>query len=485
MRDEKDGTDHNEFASGDNSDIEATAQPSLNFVEDPQRTKRLRLKVDLKFLPLCAFIYLLNYLDRGNIGAAKIMNEETNDDILSATGTTTYGYSTAVSLFSLAYATFEIPSNWIMKRFVRPSLWLSFLLFGWGALTLGFTGVQTYAQIVILRFFIGVFEAGFYPGIIYFITMWYPVHERSLRIALVGSSSSAAGAFNGAIAYGVGHLNGTAGLEGFRWLFMIEGIITLFCVPIMLWTVPDYPKRAKWLDEDDKQYIEDRIKLRGGGYTKAHATKNEVLTTMFHPRMVAHYFAYLCDMIPLGSMTFFAPTIVDGLGYGSLQANLMTVPPWIFGYCVCLLLAWSADTHNARGWHVAASSTVGFIGWLVQAVLPADAYKARYAMLFLCASGAFPSANPLSGWVTSNVPSITTMFLAVAIHNSGAGVGSLISQWIWLDSEADIGYPTGNSVCAGCSAGVVCTAIGLRLYYGHLNKKGVKDTSGKERVWLL
>ena len=167
MRGEKDDIDHNEFASGDNSDVEVvTAQPSLNFVEDPERSKRLRLKVDLRFLPLCAFIYLLNYLDRGNIGAAKIMNEETKDDILDATGTTTYGYSTAVSLFSLAYATFEIPSNWIMKRFVRPSLWLGFLLFGWGALTLGFTGVQTYPQIVVLRFFIGVFEAGFYPGIL-------------------------------------------------------------------------------------------------------------------------------------------------------------------------------------------------------------------------------------------------------------------------------------------------------------------------------
>ena len=142
-------------------------------------------------------------------------DEETKDDILDVTGTTDYGYSVAVSLFSLAYATFEIPSNWVMKRFVRPSLWLGFLLFGWGALTLGFTGVQTYGemrlsitpserlltglntgQIVGLRFLIGVFEAGFYPGIIYFITMWYPVHERSLRIALVGSSSSAAGAFS-------------------------------------------------------------------------------------------------------------------------------------------------------------------------------------------------------------------------------------------------------------------------------------------------
>ena len=144
-----------------------------------------------------------------------------------------------------------------------------------------------------------------------------------------------------------------------------------------------------------------------------------MLTLQPSPRMLAHYAAYLFCMVPLGSMTFFAPTIVNGLGYDSLKANLMTVPPWIFGYCVCLFLAWSADTHNARGWHVAASSTIGFIGWLVQAVLPPGYYNVRYGMLFLCASGAFPSANPLSGWVTSNIPSITTMFLAVAIHNSG------------------------------------------------------------------
>ena len=99
--------------------------------------------------------------------------------------------------------------------------------------------------------------------------------------------------------------------------------------------------------------------------------------------------------------------------------------------------------------------------------------------------GAFPSANPLSGWVTSNVPSIPTMFLAVAMNNSCAGVGSLISQWIWLPSEEYTGYTTGNAVCAACSFGTMATAIGLRLYYGRLNKKNVKDARGNQRVWLL
>ncbi|KAI7538065.1 hypothetical protein KC331_g10579, partial [Hortaea werneckii] len=283
---------HAQHVEHDGSDVEANnekSEPDLideptitghatTFVEDKERSRRLRWKVDLRFLPICGFVYLLNYLDRGNIGAARILNSETGDDILQTTGTTPNGYAVAVSLFSVAYAVFEVPSNWIMKRYVRPSLWLGFLLFGWGALTVGFTGIQTYGQIVGLRFLIGVFEAGFFPGCIYFISMWYPVEERSLRIALVGSSASAAGAFNGAIAYGVGQLNGTAGLEGFRWLFLVEGIITLACVPIFFWCVPDYPARARWLSEDDKRYMEDRIKVHGGGYTKAHASRHEVLT---------------------------------------------------------------------------------------------------------------------------------------------------------------------------------------------------------------
>jgi hypothetical protein len=128
------------------------------FVEDKQRSRRLVRQMDLHILPLCAWIYLLNYLDRGNIGNSKVLNEETNDDLLQRTGMTTSGYAVAVSLFSLAYFLFEVPSNWIMKRFVRPSIWLGTLLACWGVFTIGFAGVQNFATVVVLRFFIGKFD---------------------------------------------------------------------------------------------------------------------------------------------------------------------------------------------------------------------------------------------------------------------------------------------------------------------------------------
>ena len=207
---------------------------------DEERNRKLNRRLDARILPLCCWVYLLNFLDRGNIGNSKVLNAETGDDLLQQTKMTAHGYAVTVTLFSLAYALFEVPSNWVMKHYVRPSLWLGFLLIAWGALTIGFAGVHNYATVVVLRFLIGAFEAGFFPGkfrmsgketswtkntftgIVYFITIWYRWNERAVRIAWVTAFCNLAGAFGGAIAYGVGHINGAGGLQGFRWLFIIE-----------------------------------------------------------------------------------------------------------------------------------------------------------------------------------------------------------------------------------------------------------------------
>ena len=109
-------------------------------------------------------MHLLAYLDRSNIGNAKIMSQETHHDLLSSTKTSPYLYRVALMVFLVAYALFEVPSNYVMKHYVRPSLWLGFLLAAWGLLTVGFAGVQNFATVVVLRFLIGVFEAGFFPG---------------------------------------------------------------------------------------------------------------------------------------------------------------------------------------------------------------------------------------------------------------------------------------------------------------------------------
>jgi MFS family permease len=132
--------------------------------------------------------------------------------------------------------------------------------------------------------------------VVYVITIWYRHNERAVRIALVIAFCNLAGAFGGAIAYGIGHINGAAGLQGFRWLFIIEGLITVLSVVPTLLILPDYPSRAKWLSESEKSFAVDRLKERGGGYNRDHASRKEILETFFSPRMLAHYVAYVCPM---------------------------------------------------------------------------------------------------------------------------------------------------------------------------------------------
>ena len=209
----------------------------------------------------------------------------------------------------------------------------------------------------------------------------------------------------------------------------------------------------------------------------------------------------IADVVPQGSFTFFAPQIVVGLGkthqpsslfktktdrapgYESVQAQLFTVPPWAIGFCVAITLSYSADRLNARGLHIAAASTVGGIGWLCNALLPADAYVARYGCLCLAATGAFPVAPSMTNWVTCNTPSLLTIPFAIALNNSCAGFGQIIAQWIWKTNERNQGFPTGNAVCAACSFYVAASALGLRWWYARMNRLGTRDARGEKRVW--
>ncbi|KIW87287.1 uncharacterized protein Z519_12190 [Cladophialophora bantiana CBS 173.52] len=163
---------------------------------DQKAHRRLRHKIDLHMIPL-----------------GKILNVETGDSLLEKLKMSAYQYSNSIviTLFVIMYSALDVPSNWVLKRSARPSYWLGFLCFDWGALTLGFLFLNSFGGAAALRIFISAFEAGFYPGIVYIITFWYRQQQRSLRIALVSASSSLAEAFGGCIAHGVGSLNQRGG----------------------------------------------------------------------------------------------------------------------------------------------------------------------------------------------------------------------------------------------------------------------------------
>ena len=177
-----------------------------------------------------------------------------------------------------------------------------------------------------------------------FAAFWYRAEERSLRIALVLASATLAGAFGGAIAFGVGHLNGVNGLAGWRWLFIIEGVPTCLASVLIYFCLPNYPETARWLSSEEKELANLRLE---GAQSSVRLTWKDFKDVCVEWRLYAHYAIYFAICCPFSSLAFFTPTITAGLGFKGLQSQLMTVPPYAVAYVVMVFVSWSADHFDA------------------------------------------------------------------------------------------------------------------------------------------
>ncbi|KAI5799925.1 putative MFS transporter [Geopyxis carbonaria] len=468
--------------------VDITAYTAARLGEDlydshtPQN-RRLLWKQDLRIVPLSAFIYLLCYLDRSNIGNARIMNSETGHDLETQLKISDYQYVIALMLFLIAYALFEVPSNYFLKK-MTPSKWIAFLMMAWGAITIGMGGCKNYAALTVTRFLLGIFEAGLFPGLVYYLTFWYRVEERSLRVAIIIASATLAGAFGGAIAYGISHMNMTGGLSAWRWLFILEGIPSCLSAIAVYLFLPDFPETATWLTAAERTLAARRLEHNGSRGSAAPMTWVEARATLTDLRLYAHYLIYFAMSVSFSSLSLFTPSITNGLGYSSITAQLMTVPPWACAYIVTLITALTSDRYSARAAHSACAMVVGAIGFLVSAVLPVHAYAGRYAALIVACAGSFASIPPLLGWLTGNLHSTSAAGLAIALNVSFGAPGQIVGVWIYQADEKERGYPTGHWTNVGMLLLGAVAIVGLRAWYVRDNRRR-KEEGGGEVLWKL
>lgn len=450
--------------------------PDIEYTAAEERA--LIWKQDLTIIPLSAGIYFLCFLDRSNIGNARILNSSTRNDMQTEIGATQYQFNIALMIFLIAYAVFEVPSNILLKK-LRPSRWLAFLMFSWGAITIGLGGVHNFAATAAVRFLLGMFEAGLFPGLVYYLTFWYKSDERSVRIALILASATLAGAFGGAIAFGIGHMNGALGLSAWRWLFIIEGVPSCVSAFAVVFLLPDYPN--EYLKGRDRDIAEARLRVEGSKSHHSSMTLTDAKSTLTDWRLYAHYAIYFGVSVPFSSLSLFSPSITAGLGFMDLKAQLMTVPPYAVAYVVQILGAWSADHFNARGLHTAAFAIIGAVGFMASALLPPDAYVPRYGCLIVAAAGSFSCVPPLLGWITSNVYATASIGLAVALNvGLGAGMGQIPGVWVFKSEESKAGFPTGHWVNAGMLFFVAVGCVCLRVFYGLKNRQLLREAGGQE-----
>lgn len=210
--------------------------------------KALVTKIDIHLLPMLIIMYLMNYLDRNNIAAARLAGLE---DELGLSGTQ---YLTALSILFVGYILMQVPSNLFLNKIGKPALYLPTVMIVWGVISTATAAAQSFGGLVAIRFFLGFVEAAYFPGCLFFLSSWYTRKELGLRTAILYSGSLMSGAFSGLITAGItGNLDGKKGLRAWRWLFIIEGAITIFIALIAFFILPNFPRTTTWLTENERQ----------------------------------------------------------------------------------------------------------------------------------------------------------------------------------------------------------------------------------------
>merc|ERR1712072_625565 len=263
---EKHRIEHKELASR-----EATQLDNETRDVDPQFARRVVRRIDWRLIPMLSAVYAISLIDRTNISIARTVGM--GRDLQLTVGER---YSIITCIFFVPYIIFELPANLVIRK-VGPRTQLSAITIAWGAVMLGMAFITNWQQLAACRTLLGFFEAGFFPGCTFLISTWYTRFEMAKRMAFFYLSSMVLSGFSNIIGWGMSKLDGTHGLEGWRWIFLLFGAITVGLGIISYFVIVDFPDRAKFLTEEQRLYAVERIQLDRGDATPDQVTGKKLL----------------------------------------------------------------------------------------------------------------------------------------------------------------------------------------------------------------
>ncbi|EEP76587.1 Tna1 protein [Uncinocarpus reesii 1704] len=439
---------------------------------DRAAERRLRTKIDFYIVPPVALLYLFCFIDRANIGNARLAGLERD------LGLRGYDYNAVLSVFYISYIVFEIPSNMLCKL-VGPGWYLPGISLAFGICSVGTAFVDNIAAVSGVRFLLGVFEAGMLPGIAYYMSRWYRRSELTFRLSLYIAMAPLAGCFGGLLASGILKLPNFGSLEEWRMIFAIEGIITIGLSLIGFIVVTDRPETAIWLNEDEKALAIARVKSERVGTTEVldKVDKTKTVRGLSSPVTIATSLIFLLDNITVQGLAFFLPTIIRVIYPDStvVQQQLQTVPPYVVGTFFTIfipLLSWRFDNRNI--WMIMSAPLV-MIGYIM--FLASENARVRYGATFFITSGAFSFGALCNAQVSANVVSDTARSAAIGMTVMFGNVGGLISTWAFLPFDGP-DYPIGNGLNLATSGTMLIIAVLLHFWAAvDNNRRGKRDIS--------
>ncbi len=367
-------------------------------------------KVFWRIIPFLMLCYVVAYLDRVNVGFAKLQ-------MSSELGLSEAAYGIGAGIFFIGYFLFEVPSNVILNK-VGARVWIARIMLTWGVISAAFMFTTSETVFYILRFLLGVAEAGFFPGIILYLTTWYPAHRRGKIITTFMSAIPISSIFGNPLSgLLMDSFHGTHGLSGWQWMFLIEAVPAIvFGVATFLY-LDDTIGHAKWLTKEEKKVLAANIDAENR--TKS-SSPHSVAETLTDPRVWLMCLIYFCFVLGQYGLNFWMPTLVKATGVtGNLNIGLISAIPYICTFVAMLALGRSSDRFRERRWHLVVPAVIA-AGAFVAATM-ATSTALAIVCLSLAAAGAI-SCAPLF-W------SLPTAFLA------GTGAAAGIA---WINSVGNL-----------------------------------------------
>lgn len=441
-----------EFKSGGSLDA---AGDALNVSCPPHTTERkLLARIDFRVLPFLCIMYLLAFLDRVNIANANVFG------LSEELGLESYEYNTALVIFFVPYCLFEIPSNILLKRF-KPHVWLSANMFMFGLVTLLLGFVQNYSGLLACRFFLGVFETGMFPGAFYLIGMWYRRHEAQKRYSFFFNSTTLAGAFGGLLAAAIGKMDGLRGYAGWRWIFILEGGLTVFVSFFFYFLLPDFPEDVKWLNEEEKSFVAARLRIdQGKAVQNRNIALRDVVNIFKDYKIIVGGFMYFGLIVPAYGYAYFAPGIISTYGYSPIQTQLHSVPPWAAAFGFSMVVAFVSDKVRHRFAFAVFAILVAIAGFAILIAVH-DNTQVQYAALFLVAMGAYTAMPIIVCWFNMNLGGHHRRSVGSAWQVGFGNIGGIIATFAFLKKDAPK-YIPGYSI----SIAFTCLSIIACIIYG-------------------
>ncbi|ESZ94476.1 putative allantoate permease [Sclerotinia borealis F-4128] len=432
--------------------------------------KALIRKINRRLLPMLFIIYVAAFLDRVNISNALTMSLPKD---LKLVGNQR---NLALCIFFVPYVLFEIPSNIFMKRF-KPRIWLSGCILAFGIIMLAQGFVTSYSGLLATRFFLGLCEAGIFPGSFYLISIWYKREESLKRFTVYWCSVLTASAFGGLLASAIQEMDGLQNLHNWQWIFILEGVLTVLIGISAFFLMTDFPEDAKWLTEGERKFVIDRVGGVGGIDKDQTITTGDVLKFFKSFKNVLGGLMYLC-VVPVYSFAYFTPTIIKTYGYSVVQTQLHTVPPFAAALGLCLVTAYASDRLKFRWPFVAFGLSLAVTGLAILMTVH-HSFSAEYAGICLVAMGVFTAGIAVVCWYVMNLQGHVERAIGTAWMIGFGNSGGIVATFAFLATDAPF-YHTGYSICIGamCLCTGSCMLYGLLCVYHNRNLRanGEKET---------